>query len=209
MQIVRLTAEDCLERLLFCRESRGIYKVHYFPPFQNWLNVREERQRAIQGVREVVETASDKMSAAPELSPGDWKWIECISPYIDSHWHRRDRDRERERGELEWVNEWDEDKEKEHRGRERERKKEQWCVTSWPLEPFKPPSSPIIPLLRLRVLFSPSHSGTGPSHAVCPAECPTTSLHHQHQEMDTIGRARIIPGWQEQEGTGILGVKMP
>lgn len=92
---------------------RGIYKVHYFAPFQNCWNVREKRQRAIQGVREVVETASDKMSAAPELNPGDWKWIECISPYIDSCWHRGDSDREeerRERGELEWVNEWDERK---------------------------------------------------------------------------------------------------
>lgn len=49
----------------------GFIKVHYFAPFQNCWNVREKRQRAIQGVREVVETASDKMSAAPELNPGD------------------------------------------------------------------------------------------------------------------------------------------
>lgn len=88
------------------------------------MECEEERQRAIQGVREVVGTASDKMSAAPELNPGDWKWIECISPYIDSHWHRGDSDRERERGELEWVNEWDEDEEKEHRG---ERKRAVVC----------------------------------------------------------------------------------
>lgn len=103
---------------LFCEVSLGIYKVHYFALFQNWWNERKKDREQYKGVREVVETAFDKMSAAPELNPGDWKWIECISPYIDSRWHRRDSDGER--GELEWVNEWDEDEEKEHReGRKR------------------------------------------------------------------------------------------
>lgn len=64
------------------------------------MKCEEESQRAIQGVREGVESASDKMCAAPELNPGDWKWIECIWPYIDSLWHCGDSDREtiREKG---------------------------------------------------------------------------------------------------------------
>ncbi len=172
------------------------------------MECEEERQRAIQGVREVVGTASDKMSAAPELNPGDWKWIECISPYIDSRWHRGDSDRERERGELEWVNEWDEDEEKEHRG---ERKRAVVCYQLTTGAFQTPPSSPIIPLLRLRVLFSPSHTAFWYSAkpAGCPTERPTTSPHHQHQETDTIGRARLIPGWREQKAIGFPGVKMP
>ena len=63
-----VAAEDCL---VFCRISPGIYIVHYFAPLSKLLEWEEERQRAIQGVREVVETASDKMSMAPELNPGD------------------------------------------------------------------------------------------------------------------------------------------
>lgn len=92
----------------------GFIKCIILLPFKTgelWGRKAESNTR---GVREVVETASDKMSAAPELNPGDWKWIECISPYIDSRWHRRDSDGEW--GELEGVNEWDEDEEKEHRG---------------------------------------------------------------------------------------------
>lgn len=181
------------------------------------MGCEEERQRAIQGVREVVETASDKMSAAPELNPGDWKWIECISPYIDSCWHLRDSDRgEGERGNLEWVNEWDEDEEKEHRG---ERKRAVVCYqltieafqTSTTTASPPPASSSIIPLLTPRVLFSPSRTAFWYSAkpAGCPAERPTTSPRHQHQEMDTIGGARLIPGRREQKGSGFLGVKMP
>lgn len=64
----------------------------------------------------MVKTASNKMSTAPELNPGDWKWIERFSPYIDSCWHRKDSDMERERENLKWVKEWDENEEKEHRG---------------------------------------------------------------------------------------------
>lgn len=48
--------------------SPGIYKVL---PLSKLVECEEERQRAIQGGREVVETASDKMSMAPELNPGD------------------------------------------------------------------------------------------------------------------------------------------
>lgn len=197
--------------LLFRRMCRGIYKVHYFAPFQNCWNVREKRQRAIQGVREVVETASDKMSAAPELNPGDWKWIECISPYIDSCWHRGDSDREeerRERGELEWVNEWDEDEEKEHRG---ERKRAVVCY-QLTTGAFQTPllSHYTITETKGSVFTKPcSISGRVPSPLAAPAERPTTSPRRQHREMDTIGRARLIPGWQEQEGIGFLGVKMP
>lgn len=66
----------------------------------------------------MVKTASDKMSVAPELSPGDWKWIECISLYIDNQWHGGNGDRNggetQRRGDLEWVDECDGDEEKEH-----------------------------------------------------------------------------------------------
>lgn len=163
------------------------------------MECEEERQRAIQEVREVVETAFDKMSAAPELNPGDWKWIECISLYIDSHWHRGESDRERERRDLEWANKWDEDEEKEHWG---ERKRAAVCYQLTTGAFQTPSSSPIIPLLRLRVLFSPRHTTFwySANPAGCPAECPAISLCHQHQEMDTIGRARLIPGWWKAKG---------
>lgn len=51
--------------------SPGISKVYYFAPFQNMWNVRKKGREQYKGVREVVETASDKMSMAPELNPGD------------------------------------------------------------------------------------------------------------------------------------------
>lgn len=58
--------------------------------------VKDEKRRwgAILGVREVVKAPSNKMSAAPELNPGDWKWIEFISPYRDGCGRRRENDRE-------------------------------------------------------------------------------------------------------------------
>lgn len=50
------------------------------------------------------------MSMAPELNPGDWKWIERIAPYTDSRWHGG------ETGDLERVDEWDKgEEEREHR----------------------------------------------------------------------------------------------
>ena len=157
----------------------------------------KRRQRAIQGVREVVETAANKMSAAPELNPGDWKWIECISAHIDGRWHSGDSDRRRGGGgggmNSESVNEFEEDEEKEQ---QEERKRAVVCY-QLTTGAFQPPS--IIPLLRLRVLFSASHAAfwSRAKPAGCSAERPTTSLHHRHQEMDTIGRARLIPGWRE------------
>lgn len=188
--------------------SGDFSKVHYFCSLSKLPGCEEERQRATQGVREVVETASDKMSAAPELNPGDWKWIECISPYIDSRWHRRDSDMERERGEVGVSQRVGRGWRKGAAGRE---KKSSGVLPADHWSFSNPPSSPIIPLLRPRVLFSPSHTALWCSAkpAGCPAERPISWPRHQHQEMDTIGRARLIPGWQEQEGIGFLGVKMP
>lgn len=154
----------------------------------------------------MVETASDKMSAPPELNPGDWKWIECISPYIDSHWHRRDSDGER--GELEWVNEWDEDEEKEHReGRKR-------AVVCYQLTTGAFQTSLLSHYTITETEGPVSHSRSefwfsAKCSDCCPAEHPTTLLHHQHQEMDTTERARLIPGWHKQEDSGFPGVKMP
>lgn len=181
-------AEDCL---VFCRISPGIYIVHYFAPLSKLLEWEEERQRAIQGVREVVETASDKMSMAPELNPGDWKWIECITHHTASGAAGTAMGREGT-----WSESTSGTRMKKRSTGEWE--KEQWCVTSWPLELYKPPSSPIIPLLRLRILLSLSHAAF--FYSAKPAECPTALPPHQHQEMETIGRARLIPGWQEGIG---------
>lgn len=51
--------------------SPQIYKVHRFAAFQRRRDVREKGKAWRDGVREVLETAFDKMSAAPELNPGD------------------------------------------------------------------------------------------------------------------------------------------
>lgn len=39
--------------------------------FSELVKTEKKRQGAIQGVKEVVEAAFNKMSAAPELNPGD------------------------------------------------------------------------------------------------------------------------------------------
>lgn len=91
------------------------------------------RQRAIHRVRVVVKTACNKMSAAPELNPGDWKWIEFISPYIDGCRHSGDNDREGWWGGLRISQQVQREWRKGAPGRE---KKGQWCVTSCPLELF-------------------------------------------------------------------------
>lgn len=74
MQIpnVLLLSKDWQVHLLFCRGSLVVLKCIILSLSKHAeAECEEERPSAIEGVRKVVETAYNKMSAAPELNPGD------------------------------------------------------------------------------------------------------------------------------------------
>lgn len=153
--------------------------------------MRKERQRAIQGVREVVETASDKMSMAPELNPGDWKWIECISPYIGSCWHSRDSDRERGERRLGVSQRAGRRWRKGAPGRE---KKSSGVLPADHWSFSKPPPVPLYHYWDWGSCFHPAmqHSGTAPtvSHRLTAPSTPGNGHNWRSQTNSWMTRAR-------------------
>lgn len=179
----------------------GSDKVYYFAPFQKtggmWGREAESNTR---GVREVGWSClSTKWARPPELNPGDWKWIECISPYIDSRWHRGDSDRERV-GVSQRVGRG---MKKRSAGEAAIRAVVCYQLTTGAFQ---------TPLLSHYTITGTegscfSHPAVQrlverQAHWLPLLSIPTTSPRHRHQEMDTIGGAGLIPGWQEQEGIG-------
>lgn len=158
------------------------------------------RQRAIHRVRVVVKTASNKMSAAPELNPGDWKWIEFISPYIDGCRHSGDNDREGWWVVWGSVNKCNQNEEKEHQ-EERKRGSGALPAVHW--------SFSTTPLFHYTITESKDfffHSAMTLWNSAKPLLVVQPS---RYLKMDTTGRVGLIPGWRESKGIGFPGVKMP